>query len=332
MTLIVEHEGMDFVGLQVERALLEALILQLLRNLILQFQLRLQIAGSSDLRRSRSGSLQPCANGVVLQLSFIADDRAIDAGRLQSSRGIHHEFDHDAQAILIFEQRACAGGKFFGEHGEIADSRVDGGGFAGGVPVNRCLLGDKGVDVRNADHDFHVAIRGAFGDFNLIEVARRIVVDGGPEQIAQVAEIASRGDLRRMGFQVGKLLRNLRREIRLEAVALHDCFCGGLQVELRSIDVGHELPVRKWDGFRLSRWEGGMRRGAHRKRCRLRLPKSVRKIARHTLDGKEVRGSQSRTEKTCGPSQAAFRTASALTGSAFPPSARSDVKGEACAI
>jgi hypothetical protein len=47
-----------------------------------------------------------------------------------------------------------------------------------------------------------------------------------------------------MGLQVGKLLRNLGREIGLETVALHDFFGDGLQVEMRRIGSWHEPPVR----------------------------------------------------------------------------------------
>jgi hypothetical protein len=46
-----------------------------------------------------------------------------------------------------------------------------------------------------------------------------------------------------MGFQVGKLLRDLGREIRLKTALLHDLFSDGLQVEMRGIGVVHELPV-----------------------------------------------------------------------------------------
>jgi hypothetical protein len=47
-----------------------------------------------------------------------------------------------------------------------------------------------------------------------------------------------------VGFQVGKLLRNLGRKIGIETVALHNFFCDGLQVEMRGIGVGHELPAK----------------------------------------------------------------------------------------
>ena len=110
--------------------------------------------------------------------------------------------------------------------------------------VDRGLLRDEGINVGDADHDFHVAIGDAFGDLDLIEVARGVVVDGRPEQIAQIADVSVGRDLRRMGLQFGELLRNLGRKFWFEAVMLHDFFGGGLQVEMRRIGVWHELPVR----------------------------------------------------------------------------------------
>jgi hypothetical protein len=47
-----------------------------------------------------------------------------------------------------------------------------------------------------------------------------------------------------VSFQVGQLLRDLRRKVRLEAALLHDLLCDGLQVEMRGIVTVHELPVR----------------------------------------------------------------------------------------
>ena len=76
--------------------MLEALVSQLLCDFFLQFQLRLQIAGRRDLRRRGRFPFQPYARRVVLQLSFVADNGAIHAGRFQAATGIDHEFNHDA--------------------------------------------------------------------------------------------------------------------------------------------------------------------------------------------------------------------------------------------
>ena len=57
--------------------------------------------------------------------------------------------------------------------------------------IDRGLLRNESIHVRDADHNFDVAIRKALGDLDLIEVARGIVVDGRPQQISQVADVAS---------------------------------------------------------------------------------------------------------------------------------------------
>ena len=113
------------------------------------------------------------------------------------------------------------------------------------MQVDGSLLGDECIHVRDADHDLHVAVRATVGDFDLVKVTRSVVVDRRPEQVSQIANVASRHNLRRLRFQIEKLLRHLRRKVRLESALLHDLFCDGLQVEVRRIGVVHELPVRK---------------------------------------------------------------------------------------
>src|SRR5438045_2386977 len=48
-----------------------------------------------------------------------------------------------------------------------------------------------------------------------------------------------------MLFETGELVRDGRRKIRFKAALLHDFFGGGLQVEIRRVGSGHELP--KWN-------------------------------------------------------------------------------------
>ena len=122
------------------------------------------------------------------------------------------------------------------------------------------VLWDECIYVGDADHDLHVAVGEAFGNFDLIQVAGSVIIDGRPEQIPKVTDLACGTDLRGMSFQFGKLLRNLRRELRLETALLHDLLCGLLQVDFLNVDflnvdflnsdwrrigVGHELPIDK---------------------------------------------------------------------------------------
>jgi hypothetical protein len=61
------------------------------------------------------------------------------------------------------------------------DSCVHRRGLLRSVLIDWGLLGDERIDIGDADHNFHVAIGGAFGDFDLVEIARSVVVDGRPE-------------------------------------------------------------------------------------------------------------------------------------------------------
>jgi len=94
--------------------------------------------------------------------------------------------------------------------------------------VNRSPLRHRCIHVSDTDHHFDAAIGKTLREFNLIEVARSIVIDRRPQQTPQIAHIACRGDLGWMGLQFSQLLRNLRRKIRLKPALLHDLFCNGL--------------------------------------------------------------------------------------------------------
>jgi hypothetical protein len=86
------------------------------------------------------------------------------------------------------------------------------------VTVDGRVFGDERVDVRDADEQAEAA-RLALGVLHLVEVARLAVVDGRPEQPAQVAH-ALDGRHRRGPARVPRLFnlaRDLRGEVRLEA-------------------------------------------------------------------------------------------------------------------
>jgi hypothetical protein len=81
------------------------------------------------------------------------------------------------------------------------------------------------------------AIRQQLGDFKLIEIARRVVVDRRPRKRAQVADVRAGGQRRWMRGQGGELLLHLRRELGLEAVRPHGLGCGLLEIDVRSRNV-----------------------------------------------------------------------------------------------
>jgi hypothetical protein len=76
-----------------------------------------------------------------------------------------------------------------GSMGKLHDAGVDRGGFACGVLIDGRIFGDEGVHVGDADHDLDAAVGQALGDFDLVEVFRGVVVDGRPEQAAQIPNV-----------------------------------------------------------------------------------------------------------------------------------------------
>ena len=87
---------------------------------------------------------------------------------------------------------------------------------------------------------FDIAVRQSFRNFDLVEIARGVVIDGRPEQVAQIAHTSSGSDLRRMRAQICQLLLDRGGEVGFKSVLPHDFFRDGLQVEVRS-GVGHEV-------------------------------------------------------------------------------------------
>ena len=156
-------------------------------------------------------------------MGFVSNQRSIYVGRFNVAIGADDEFDDDAEAVLVLEERSNTGRKLLGQHGEVSNPRVHGGCFAGGVLIDWSHFRYEGIDIGDPHHDFDIAIGCTLHDLNLIEVARGIVVDGGPQEVAHVADIA-----RRRGLQLLPEIRELRgdrrRKIGLEPVLLHDFF------------------------------------------------------------------------------------------------------------
>src|SRR5581483_1254305 len=83
-------------------------------------------------------------------------------------------------------ERSKVGGELVREHREILDAGVDGGGLAARVAVDGRASVDGRTDVGDTDADADAGGR-ALRPFDLIEVARGVVIDGRPQQIAHVA-------------------------------------------------------------------------------------------------------------------------------------------------
>ena len=151
---------------------------------------------------------------------------------------IDDEFCHYAQLAIHFKQRGCAGGKLFRQHWEVAHAGVNRACLLARMQVDRRAFGHKRIHIGYADQHLRCAVRQLFRVFNLVKIARGVIVDGRPQQFAQVLDIC-RGCLRRFAFDRGQLLRDSRREFRLKAILQHQLFCGCLEIEVRGIGIIH---------------------------------------------------------------------------------------------
>ena len=102
------------------------------------------------------------------------------------------------------------------------------GRFAGGMLIDRAQFGNVGVYVGDSDQNLHIAVWQSFRNFDLIEIARCVVVDRRPEPIAEIAHTSSRSNLRRMSTQVCQLLLNRSWKVGLKAMQPHYFFCDSL--------------------------------------------------------------------------------------------------------
>jgi hypothetical protein len=90
--------------------------------------------------------------------------------------------DHERRARFVLHERGEIGGEPLGQHREDLGRCVDRRGVGAGVVVDRRAARDHRVDVGNRDPHDGEPIGSAFGDAQLIEIARVVVVDRAPRQ------------------------------------------------------------------------------------------------------------------------------------------------------
>ena len=221
--LLVESSGTTSLVSSSSAPLLVAQLLERLRDLVLQFELGLQLRRRRHFRRSRRRAFEPRSHRVVGELCLVANDGAIDIAGTQRAAGIDHEFGDHGGPVHIRQQRRCAGRELIRQHGENGYAGINGGRLPFRMLIDGRIFGDKSVHVGDADHHFDVAIGQALGDFDLVEIFRGVVVDRRPQQTAQVANLVGRRQLRRMRPDVRQLLLRFGRKIRLETGACMTC-------------------------------------------------------------------------------------------------------------
>ena len=199
----------------------EPLAPERLGDLGLKLQLPLQLGRRGDLRRRGPARFEPRAHRAVGELRFVPRDRAIHAAVLGDAVGPDDRLDDEAELVGALEQRAGAGRERLRQHRKVPDARVHGRRLDRGVIVDGRARGHERVHVRDADQHSHRAVGQSLGDFNLIEVARRVVVDRRPQQAAQIAHLRSRCDGGRMRVDGLQLGLGGGGKLRLEAVRDH---------------------------------------------------------------------------------------------------------------
>ncbi len=219
--LLVQYDRPALDRVDVERAVAEALAPERLGDFGLKLQLPLQLGGRGDLRRRGPARFEPCAHGAVGELCFVARDRAIQAAVSCHAVGPDDRLDDEAELVGALEQRAGAGREGLRQHRKIPDAGVHGRRLDRRVIVDGRARGHERVHVRDADAHPHRAVGQSLGDFNLIEITRRVVVDRRPQQAAQIAHVRSCRDSGRMRVDGLELGLGGGGKLRLEAVRDH---------------------------------------------------------------------------------------------------------------
>ena len=136
--------------------------------------------------------------------------------------GADHELDDDGELVARFQQRRGAGRELLRQHREIpARPCTPSSSASRRVLVDRRILRHERVDVGDGDQHPRRAVGQPLGDLELIEIARRVVVDGRPEQTAQVADIGPDAVAERVAGNFSELSGDLGVEHQVEPAQPH---------------------------------------------------------------------------------------------------------------
>ena len=233
----VDDHGIGLGAVEVEGAHGDALGVEALRGGVL----KAEVGGEGGiLRKTGLGAsvgagfvLKPRTGGGVGELGMVADEGGVDGLVGWEAGGADGKLDDDGGTVLILIEAGEVGGELGGEHGEVMDGGVDGLGLGGGGEVERGVLEDGGGDVGDGDQDADAG-GGVFGVFDLVEIARGVVIDGGPEELTEVFEAC--GWVREGVADLGELVGGSGRfagifDEDVEAFVDHLCPGGGGQVK-----------------------------------------------------------------------------------------------------
>ena len=156
---------------------------------------------------------------------MILDQRPVNAALSHRTVRRYGVFNNNAVAASLFVQRSKVGGEPFGKHGKCKYRGVNRSGFRSGMGIKRGVNIDSGVNIGDPHQHANPFWR-AFAVLDLIKIARRIVVDGGPGKMAQILyRNAWRG--RRAGRDARQLCIGFGWKIGMETLGGHFTPCRG---------------------------------------------------------------------------------------------------------
>ena len=242
---------MHFAGVNVQRAMLVAQLLERLGNFILQLELRLQFRRRGHFWRSRRRAFQPRSDRAVSELRLIANDGPIHVARTDRAAGSRSRTQSPPPACPRFRAETTRPSKALPATSKNCRCRYK----RWSSPWPRAdrsgeSLRDKRIHIGDAHHHLDAAIGQAFGDFDLVEIARSIVIDRRPKQPAQIAHLIGRRQLWRMRADIRQLLPRRGRKIRLETLRQHDLPRHCLKIERRRPRIVHYAPLSRNISFK----------------------------------------------------------------------------------
>ena len=120
---------------------------------------------------------------------MVAHQCPVDLAGPDGTVRVDQQLDHQGEPILTRDQGRAPEGELLREHGVAHNAGEDGRGVGSGMAVERRRLGDPGVDVGNGHAEASGTIWLHIGSRDLIEVARRALVDRDPGERTQVTGV-----------------------------------------------------------------------------------------------------------------------------------------------
>ena len=187
----VEH-GPGLPRLEAQRAPLVPEGLHGLRDPILDPQLLVEPRDGGEARGGGPGPVEPGRDAVVRELGAVPHERAVHVGRGDRPVGADHHLDDDRQPRLVLTEGREIGRELLGQHREDLGRGVDRGRVGPCVPIDGRARLHQRVDVGDRDEHLDRPLAHRRGDGELIEVARVVVVDRAPQEIAKVPDRGAR--------------------------------------------------------------------------------------------------------------------------------------------